>query len=341
MKRKVVLYVGWAGRGNMGDEAIYEAWQDRLPSIEFVPAPLYRSELVSGLSARLRAGGLRLPVVLGGGTTLGIASWRRHLRLARALSLGGDVHVLGAGGVNVEAPLMAGGQQVDLDGWSTMTHVKYWGVRDPHAAELLRTWGISSPVCGDPALLLPGLRGVAPGGHSDRIGVSIGLDAGQAFPPQVLAEALRRLVAEITPGKPPLLLLASEADLAPSLALKEHLGDAELVHAATPDEAMKWLSRCAVVAGQRLHTTILAAALGVPVVGLAYQSKIAAAFESFGVADLALAPDAHHDEVVAAAKRAMSSDYRAVVARSVASYVQLLDTAFDRLEGTLAQRQRS
>jgi polysaccharide pyruvyl transferase WcaK-like protein len=58
-----------------------------------------------------------------------------------------------------------------------------------------------------------------------------------------------------------------------SRALAEALG-AELLAPSTPHEALRAVAEARVVVGMRLHALVLAAAAGVPFVGLAYDPKV-------------------------------------------------------------------
>src|SRR3954452_12066027 len=73
----LVAYLGWHGRSNLGDDAIYDAVRSQLPGARFLDLPVFPHEMIyaaaTGLNRSLRCG----TQVMGGGTLVGRRHWRR------------------------------------------------------------------------------------------------------------------------------------------------------------------------------------------------------------------------------------------------------------------------
>ena len=284
MKDPSAQYVGWAGRGNLGDDAMLLTWELALPDVRFVEAPLYREDLGRFLLQRTRTRSLTMPTVLGGGTVLGLASWLKHVRLARRLGLSRRVLALGCGGIDLADPEGSGRQVTDIRGWRDLPGFTLLGVRGPRSAELAQSLGFPAAVVGDPALLLPSLTGVnlTKPDESESVGFSFGSHAGTRY-------SMDEMISTIAVGQQYFgadrrvkLLAAATEDIQLAYDLRDALGlpSVEVVDARNPRVALSQLSNCAGVIAQRLHIGVLAVALGIPTVGLAYQTKIVDFYDS-------------------------------------------------------------
>ncbi|TBM87667.1 polysaccharide pyruvyl transferase family protein, partial [Mycolicibacterium smegmatis] len=149
-------YLGWHGRGNLGDDAIYDAVCAQLPGAGFVDLPVLPGErlraVVSGRNRLLR----RSAQVIGGGTLIGRRHWRRVA--GHGLKLTGT-HGSYAIGVGVEDPVFEGRRSGsgpdELRRWiPLLSRFRVVSVRGPRSAQLLADAGLEVTVAGDPALLL-------------------------------------------------------------------------------------------------------------------------------------------------------------------------------------------
>ena len=97
----LVAYLGWHGRDNLGDDAIYDAVRSQLPGARFLDLPRLPHEMIraaaTGLNRSLRRG----TQVLGGGTLIGRRHWRRLVTRGPALTNGQGSYAIGVG---VETP---------------------------------------------------------------------------------------------------------------------------------------------------------------------------------------------------------------------------------------------
>jgi hypothetical protein len=93
----VVAYLGWHGRGNPGDDAIYDAARLQLPEATFLDLPRFPYEVVrataTGLNRSLRRG----VQVMGGGTLVGTRYFRRLVKRGLALTGNNGSSAIGVG----------------------------------------------------------------------------------------------------------------------------------------------------------------------------------------------------------------------------------------------------
>lgn len=271
--RPVVCYVGWHGRQNLGDDAIYDAVRSELAGADFRDLPNLPRERLravgSGLNRRLRTGTL----VVGGGTVIGRRNWRRLIDRGLVLTKHRPGYAIGIG---VEDPVFGGFRSYsgndELKQWlPTISRFRTLSVRGPRSAELLADIGVEARVSGDPALILPapelatedGLIGLNVGFGDDLWGHDPAALVGE------LSAATKQLSAE---GYRFLGILMNPEDRKWTEAALDGL-DAELV---LPDDAVgaaSELARCSVAVVTRLHAAILAAISPTPVVALEYQPK--------------------------------------------------------------------
>ena len=70
------VYVGWTGRGNLGDDAIAEALLHHIPDVASWHVPTDPTAFAGRLLAGAGVGARRRSVLLGGGTVVGRRNWR-------------------------------------------------------------------------------------------------------------------------------------------------------------------------------------------------------------------------------------------------------------------------
>lgn len=270
----VVGYLGWHGKGNLGDDAIYDAVRSQLPEATFLDLPRFPLEVflagVTGLNRSLRRGAQ----LVGGGTLVGTRYFRPLVN--RGLSLTKDVGSY-AIGVGVEDPAFVrrafGSDRNELQRWAPMlSQFGIVSVRGPRSAELLSGVGLDVEVSGDPALLLP-----SPDVHPEDglIGVNLGFGDDHLWghdPAMVANEvsgALRHLSSR---GHRFVGILMNQAD---RRWTEMALGgiDADIKEPVDAAAAAHELARCSVAIVSRLHAAILAAVSATPVVSLEYLPK--------------------------------------------------------------------
>jgi polysaccharide pyruvyl transferase WcaK-like protein len=270
----VVGYLGWHGRGNLGDDAIYDAVRAQFPEATFLDLPRFPHEMMrataTGLSRSLRHG----VQILGGGTLVGTRYFRRPAKRGMALTRGNGSFAIGVG---VEDPVFVrrqyGSDTDELKHWAPiLSEFHTVSVRGPRSAELLSEVGLNVEVSGDPALLLPQPDVVAEGGL---IGLNLGFgddDLWGQDPTMVAREASRAVTQLSSQGHRFVGILMNRADERwTRLALNGVAAD--IVMPADAKAAAYELGRCSVAIVSRLHAGILAALSATPVVSLEYLPK--------------------------------------------------------------------
>lgn len=270
----LVGYLGWHGRGNLGDDAIYQAVRGQLCGARFVDLPVMSRERVRAvLTGRNRL--LRDAIqVVGGGTLIGRRHWRRLAGQGLAMTGGQGSYAIGAG---VEDPVFdgrrSGSGRTELKRWvPLLSRFEVVSVRGPRSAELLAGVGLDVEVVGDPALLLPRPQVVAREGV---IGLNLGFGDDELWgrdPAGVAAEvsgAVRELVGR---GFEFVGILMNGADRRWTELALAGTG-APIVRPVDAVAAAGEFAGCSAVIVSRLHAGILAALSATPVISLEYQPK--------------------------------------------------------------------
>jgi hypothetical protein len=271
-------YLGFAGRGNAGDDAILLAHKRSLHGVPLAMLPLEWDRQALSLLGRVKNRPLNAGVLVGGGTLIGRYPWRR--RLERALQVG--TGPLAYTGVGVEDPSFVGARrhtdEDELLRWAdVLNSAAHLTVRGPRSAELLHNIGIEAPVVSDPALLLgpeepddsvvrPKLLGINLADPEDQYAAT----GSRVFDESV--SALRTLQAS---GWTVRLLPFDRKDLVVARRARRTLGDrTEIMSRFLDVDALRRsIAECDVLVGQRLHSVVLAAAVGVPAVAIDYRPK--------------------------------------------------------------------
>jgi len=289
------VYVGWTGRGNLGDDAIADALLHHIPDVAPWHVPTDPTAFAARLLAGAGVGARRRSVLLGGGTVVGRRNWRMLLAATSALlARRRPWHLIGVG---VEDPAFQGRASfsdrdelrrwVDVCGWFDRITV-----RGPRSRELLASVGVASEVVGDPALLHAPIGPVEPKERLLGLNLGFGDDLWGHDHERVIDESamlVRKLVGD---GWSARLLVINLKDLPFARACIERAGvEAEIRIATTVSDYMDGVADCTVLVAERLHALVLGAAAGVPLVGLEYQPKCADFLDSVGSVERSLRTD--------------------------------------------------
>ncbi|GAB3573164.1 hypothetical protein GCM10027406_01210 [Leifsonia lichenia] len=334
--RRALIYLGWQGFENFGDDLLYDTWRAALGDRFAACAPLGRDYLRRApqvIGTRLRAVGSERLVLLGGGTTVGFANWGRHASRALTAYGASSLIVAGAGIAAATDERALSTQTQDWDVWAALPSVAYFGVRGPiSSAESASHWR-DAPMVGDPALLYPVVRPVAVAGGPSSLGVSIGAGGRSSFDLDAVAAAVDACRERVAAERVLIFQLAEEdaavcarlrALLRSPSALVEFRGD---VH-----DTMRAIAGTRLFFSERLHGVVAGVALGVPTVPLAYASKSVDFWSSVTDRPLVSA-SADAAELLAAAEAALDSIEQRAVASRVSALCAHLSRAADLIRG--------
>lgn len=295
-----VGYVAAAGNANLGDEAMFHAFQ----RIYRRTSPWWPVDLTGRLHQKLlgRRHFFRLGC-LGGGTMIFQSPGPiRQLREWRDRGI-----PLATFGTGVRDPEFWNNLPRELRRSEDVTAEEEWldllrgfaavGVRGVRSAELLNDRGITAEVVGDPALELTAEE-LAPPGETRHLGVNIGQSYGRLWGGNEQAvldhmgEAIGRLAEN---GWGVTLFCVWDEDLDMTHRLADRLGPAvrKVVH--EPIDAGRYMDevrRCEVFLGLKLHAVILAICAGVPGVMVEYRPKCRDFMETLGQQDRCIRCDA-------------------------------------------------
>jgi polysaccharide pyruvyl transferase WcaK-like protein len=273
IQHPLVAYLGWHGRNNLGDDAIYDAVRSQLPGATFVDMPCLPHEMIRAVATGLNRSLRRSTQVLGGGTLVGRRFWRRLVTRGMTLTKSEGSYAIGVG---VEDPVFlghnSGSEKDELKRWaSILSEFRTVSVRGPRSAELLSDIGLNVEVSGDPALLLP-RPDVVP--EDGLVGLNLGFgDDLWGHDPTRLADEMSAAVRQLSSRGCRFvgILMNPDDKRWTEVALKDIAADIVLPVGAA--EAARELARCSVVIVSRLHAGILAAVSETPVISLEYQPK--------------------------------------------------------------------
>lgn len=268
-----VSYLGWHGKGNLGDDAIYDAVRSQLPEAEFLDQPRFPHERFLA-AARGQSGSLSQSIqVVGGGTLVGRRHWRRLITSGMRLTRNRGNYAIGVG---VEDPVFIGRRSGsggnELRRWvPLLSRFNTVSVRGPRSAELLADVGFDVQVSGDPALVLPSPR---PRPADGLIGLNLGFgdDLWGHDPDRVVEEvtvAVHRLGAQGYRFVGVLMNADDERWTRKALAGIP----AGILRPTDSAAAAEHFAGCSAVIVSRLHAGILASLSGTPVISLEYQPK--------------------------------------------------------------------
>ncbi|MCS6577706.1 polysaccharide pyruvyl transferase family protein [Curtobacterium poinsettiae] len=276
--RRSLVYLGWQGNANFGDDLLYETWRAALDDPLTVQAPLNARDYLRTAPRfgvdRLRTLGTERVVLLGGGTSVGFASWAEHARLAiRNFGADGLIGV-GLGAASASDTYSLAQQRQRWEAWRTLQRLHIAGVRGPLTQDEVSAHLMPVDISGDPALLYPLVRHVPrPTRAAPRIGVSLGSDPRSRFDVATVAAAVDEHARD-TGATEVVAFALSAADQDAARQLAGRLTTASVVHASTDVAAtMAAIGGCDLVVSERLHGAVAAVSLGIATVPLSYASK--------------------------------------------------------------------
>jgi hypothetical protein len=298
--RRRAAYVGWLGHGNVGDEAVLEAYRVAYPElvVRAVPADGSFLRRVAPLLGRRQL----TTAMIGGGTLIGTAYIRLALEQLLDCCPSLPLIMLGTG---VEDPAWdadyASEVGSELRRWKPLLDrcVAGAAVRGPRSAEILADLGIESEVVGDPALLLGEalLRPEPSEIPTVVMNVGVARHIFGARPDDVLRSFADAATIAIERGRSVRVVPVWPRDIEYSAALVARVGQGCVLvpEAIEIGALLRELAAADAIVGMKLHSVVLAAAVGTPGVMVAYHPKCLDFHASVGRLDSTIRTDQLED----------------------------------------------
>jgi hypothetical protein len=255
-----IVYIGWIGHANLGDEALYFVSQET-----FKPYRLIKSHFSqhSGIS------------LFGGGTVL--PEWAAFI-LPNTYN-----YAYGVSASNF--PSIKHVPTFVLDRMRRFPF-RLLGVRDYASKRILQEWGIKSEVIGDPCLSLNAPHSARK--EEGKIGINV-VDPGkfaETAEPELaqICEELRRQSFR------PILIPFCKEDISMISWISKKYDIEVFKEWRDIAKVLLFMSSCQVIIGQRLHSLILGAATYTPFISLEYSLKCRAFSETLGFSNLNVEP---------------------------------------------------
>ncbi len=241
----VVNYVGWAGHGNLGDEALFLICQKLFDSYRLVPNT---EQPYSGIT------------VLGGGTLLPL--WLMFLPVNRYSY---------AFGVGVRNPVFWGAFPFVVVEQTRRFKFRLLGVRGNLSRSLLKSWGVKSEVIGDPCLILEP-QAYKKKGEKIAINVGVSPDRMWCNEERVFKETVE--LCQLLKKTYELVLLPFWNDDVPFInKISKATGIDIFKNWMDIQSTLNLLASCQVLIGQKLHSLVFSASTYTPFISLEYRPK--------------------------------------------------------------------
>jgi hypothetical protein len=276
MHRKLI-YMGWLGHRNYGDDLLLAAWEQALDYRFSVVAPLnvrqYARNAPSFVRDRAQLMCSPTAILVGGGTCLGFRTWAEHVRLAQRMYRPEVTFLSGAGSAAAGDAYARDLQTVEWERWRRLSSIRLLGVRGPLTGlEVAEHWR-ASEVVGDPALMYQVERDHESEADSGRLGICLGSQTGTRFNVDLIGKSVGELRKQS--GLDSVVVLqASESDGEVARRLLEVVPGATYIgYDGDVERFTRAIASCDMVLSERLHGSIAAAANGVATLPLAYATK--------------------------------------------------------------------
>jgi hypothetical protein len=277
-------YIGWLGYDNLGDEIILDAHKKLFPSLDFIP---YEKRDFAHAYHSLRRRSFYKAGFLGGGTLIdGTEYWLR--RVEDLLNQNIPVACFGTGVsfdefkcINNKPSLYLNRLKAALD------QFQFIGVRGARSADALASIGVTrTQVVGDTALALAPQK-ISPHADTNRVGICFGLSSSSPIDgdeQEYMKEMIKFVRLLLYKGYEIVLLPIWREDIASNINLMSavnHPGCTIKTNAyLSYKEYANEVKQCLYFFGQKLHSTIIATMLRIPVVMVGYRPKCQEYMES-------------------------------------------------------------
>jgi polysaccharide pyruvyl transferase WcaK-like protein len=280
-KERQIIYYGWLGNYNLGDEAIYRAIKNIFSSYHFTPVP---ADTFYGFNREYS------PVTIVGGST-GIPDWMDCLWPTRySYIFGSGVKDQSAYVYDYLFRCVRGRPKVKV--WvNRLKAFRYIGVRGEISKKALAEWGINSTVIGDPAFSLKSSNSFKR--DMKKIAVNFGSDGILwGMNDAVVFREMTAVVKTLKEAGYDVVLVPFNIKDAPNL---KKLADQQSVGFFDDwfnvESTVNLFASCMMTIGERVHSLGLSAAAGTPFIGLEYQPPCYEIAQSLGFQDYTIRTD--------------------------------------------------
>ena len=287
-KQRQIIYYGWLGNYNLGDEAIYKAIQNIFASYQFIPVP---ADTFYGFDRGYS------PVTIVGGST-GIPDWLDSLWPTRySYIFGSGVKDQSAYVYDYLFRCVRGKPKVQV--WiNRLKAFRYIGVRGEISKNALAKWGIDSTVIGDPGFSLKPSSSVKRNGK--KIAVNFGSDSILwGMSDEAVFREITGVVRNLKKAGYEVVLVPFNVKDAPNM---RKLASQESVSFFDDwfnvESTVNLFASCMMTIGERVHSLVLSAAAGTPFISLEYQPPCYEIAQSVGFGDYNVRTDVISEEKV-------------------------------------------
>jgi len=292
--RTRIGYVGWTGHENLGDEMLYQAYQQLFPEYHVLPFISLRSSR-RDTYRKVTGRDIFAAGCLGGGTLINRSKKRLEI-FSGLLDECPVCFCLGTGVSNVGFWEGRAVWEDQLTAWvDRLKQCQFVGVRGPIGAAALREAGLEDvEVVGDSALIFA-RESYAPC-EENVLGVNVGTALGNVWgtEEQMVEKIALACKALRSKGWKILFLCVWPQDMDSTHALAKRIGVADpQIHLITSDvkQALDVCGRCTAFIGMKLHSVVAAICAGVPSIMIEYRPKCRDFMASLGLEEYVIRSD--------------------------------------------------
>ncbi|MFZ5862707.1 MAG: polysaccharide pyruvyl transferase family protein [Nitrospirota bacterium] len=268
-------YLGWVGHGNLGDEALYLAFQRLFPRHRLLP---FKYSAKTVWLEQIMRRKVFVATILGGGTLINKRAILDALRAAQSRYQ--PSFALGTGVADPVFGMQKRGEPDGLHEWiECLERCRFVGVRGPLSQHLLAQAGYpSAEIVGDTALTFADVT-IAPKRGTQLLGVNIGTAYGNVWGDEerILEFVVQLVTTMIGLGYRAVFVPMWDADLPYIQEAVKRINDPGAVSVFrdyhSVEATMQCLRTCDVFVGEKLHSVVLALCANTPSVMLEYQPK--------------------------------------------------------------------
>jgi polysaccharide pyruvyl transferase WcaK-like protein len=284
--KKRIGYIGWVGHQNLGDEALFAAFQKTFPQFDIAAIPFNLIQKMT-MWKKVTSISQYAAVALGGGTLVA----EGYLNLFRNAQKFANYSFLFGTGVENDSFWRKFNRIWELADWkTTLKETDYIGVRGPYSQALLKKIGIYAEILGDLALVLSYEKFLSKK-KNKHILVNLGTSRNYVFGNESeIFDICHRLINKLTKDNWKITLVfvwPNDEEVVTNLYNKiaGHKHNNIFIHKEVPSfkEYFTLTEKVDLVLGFKLHAVVLAHCTGTPAIMLGYREKCFDYMDSMGL----------------------------------------------------------